>query len=30
MAVKTVNDTAKPNGLVFIFLVFDAYPKLTL
>jgi hypothetical protein len=29
MAVKTINDTAGPNGLIFILLVFDAYPKFT-
>jgi hypothetical protein len=30
MAVKTVNDTAGPDGLVFIFLMFGAYFRLTL
>jgi hypothetical protein len=30
MAVKTVNDTAGPDGLVPTFLMFGAYPRLTL
>jgi hypothetical protein len=29
MAIKSVNDTTEPNGLVFTLLVFGAYPKLT-
>ncbi|EKD13460.1 hypothetical protein MBM_08178 [Drepanopeziza brunnea f. sp. 'multigermtubi' MB_m1] len=29
MAIKAINDTAKPNGLVPIFLVFGTLPRLT-
>jgi hypothetical protein len=29
MAVKAVNDTTGPNGLVFIFLVFDAFSRIS-
>ena len=29
MAVKAINDTAGPNGLVPILLVFKAYPRMT-
>ena len=29
MAVKAVNDTASPNGLVLTLLVFSAYPRMT-
>ena len=29
MAVKAINDTAGPNGLVLILLVFGAYPRMT-
>ena len=28
MTIKTINDTADANGLVFTFLVFDAYPRM--
>ena len=28
MTIKTVNDTAKTNGLVFTFLIFDAYSRM--
>jgi hypothetical protein len=29
MAVKAVNDSAGPNGIIFTLLVFGAYPQLT-
>jgi hypothetical protein len=29
MAVKAINDSAKPDGIVPILLVFGAYPRLT-
>lgn len=29
MAVKAVNDTARPDGLMLILLVFGAYPRIT-
>jgi hypothetical protein len=29
IAVKTINDSAKPDGIVLILLVFDVYPRLT-
>ena len=29
MAVKAVNDTTSPNGLVLTLLVFSAYPRIT-
>jgi hypothetical protein len=29
MAVKTVNDTAGPNGLIFTLLVFGAFPRIS-
>jgi hypothetical protein len=29
MAIKTVNNTAGPNGLVPMLLVFGAYPRIT-
>ena len=30
MAIKAVNDTANPNGLVLTLLVFGAYPKINM
>ena len=29
MAIKAVNNTASPNGLVLTLLVFSAYPRIT-
>ena len=28
MAFKAINDLARPNGLIFILLVFKAYPRI--
>jgi hypothetical protein len=30
MAIKSVNDTAEPDDLVFTLLIFGAYPRFTL
>jgi hypothetical protein len=29
MAVKTINDSARPDGIILILLVFGAYPRIT-
>jgi hypothetical protein len=29
MAVKTINDSAGPDGIIPIFLIFNVYPKIT-